>query len=315
MISKFVFRNLTSGKETTMGQDAFDGYVYKSGGVDWGSVPGAHSTYSYPGQVGVSVSGTKLNTREVTIEGYVHYVLTSEEVRDIPRADKHDYVYGKIKEKKRFLNEVINPNDFVRLTIGNYFIEGKPESSVVYGKDEDDNNEYFCKFMFSLLCANPMFRKVSNVKTVLSGDVPYFHFDWVIPEEGYVFGMRTAYSLLVVENEGDVPVGGKITLRALGEVERPKVENIGTGETITVMKTLQRDEVVVIDTTDGPSKGIYGGSGDSRENYFKYWSLSNSWFKFQQGSTLIGYSTQNSSDSLLEVSVDVNPEKFNLEEM
>lgn len=315
MVPRFVFKNLTSGKETSMGQKVGDGYLYKDGGVDWGSVPGEHSTYNYPGQVGASVSGTKLGTREVVVTGYVYYVPSLEEMHNVPRKELVSYVYERIRLGKRFLNEVINPNDFVRLTVGDYFIEGKPESSVVYGKETEGNNEYFCKFMFSLFCANPMFRKASNVKTVLSGDEPYFHFDWIIPEDGYVFGIRTAYSLLVVDNEGDVPVGGKITLRALGEVERPQVQNVATGETISVMKTLQRDEVVVIDTTDGNSKGIYGGIGSATNNYFKYWSMNNSWFKFQQGSTLIGYSTQNSSDSLLEVSVDINPEKFNLEDM
>lgn len=315
MISGFTLKNMTSGKEASFGQEVSDDFLYHTDGLEWGSAPAAHNTYSYQGQVGESISSTKINSREVAVTGYVFYVLTDEEIRQTWKFDRDAYAYEKIKAKKRFLNEVMNPNDYIRLTIGSYYIEGKPEASIAYGNTDANNNIYFCEFTFSLLCANPMFKKVSQVKTVLAGEEPMFHFPWIIPEEGYVMSVRTAYSLLTVENEGDVPVGGKITLTALGEVENPTVENIGTGEEIKILKTMQKGESIVIDTTDGPGKGIKGIIGGQEMNYFKYWSINNTWFKFQQGTCLIGYSTDNASDSLLQVSVEINPEKFALEEM
>lgn len=314
MVKGFVFRNMTTGKEATFGQSVGDDYLWTA--LDWGSIPAAHSTYEYPGQVGSTISSTKLKTRDISVTGYVAYVMSKEELGTVHRDDRLAYGYEKIKEKKAFLNEVINPNDFIRLTVGDYYIEGKPQSTVVYGKDGDTNNSYFCEFTFTLMCGNPMFKKLTQTKTILSGEIPMFHFPWILDDsKGYVMSVRNAYSLLTVENEGNVPVGGKITLEATGDVVRPTVENVETGETITLTKTMRRGEVVVIDTSDGKSKGVWGGMGEPTENYFKYWSVSNTWFKFQQGVTLIGYSTGNSSDSLLQVTVELNPEKFNLEEM
>lgn len=314
MVKGFVFKNMTTEKEAVFGQTVDDNYLWSQ--IDWGSVPAAHSTYSYPGQVGETISSTKLNTRDVTVTGFVFYVMKKDELATIPRKEWVSYGYERIKLGKAFLNEVVNPNDFIRLTVGDYYIEGKPQSSVVYGKDDSTNNMYFCEFTFALMCANPMFKRISQTKTVLSGEIPMFHFPWILDDsKGYVMSARNAYSLLNVENEGNVPVGGRITLEALGDVVEPMVENVETGEVIKVVKTMHRGEIVVIDTSDGKSKGIRGGIGEPTENYFRYWSKDNTWFKFQQGITMIGYSTGNSSDSLLQVTVEINPEKFNLEEM
>ena len=50
-------------------------------------------------------------------------------------------------------------------------------------------------------------------------------------------------------------------------------------------------------------------------SYLQYWSFENKWLKFQKGTTLIGYSTENQSENLLDITIELNPEKFALEEM
>lgn len=315
MITEFTLKNMTSLKEVKFGQEVDCDYLYQSGGVDWGSVPAAHNTYSYPGQVGDTISSTKLNTRTIAIEGWVSYVMSEQEIKDIPRVDRVAYGYEKIKERKTLLNEIINPNDFIRIQIGSYYIEGKPEASVKYGNEDSNNNFYFCNFMFSLFCSNPMFKKDTIVKSITVGDTPMFHFPWIIPPEGYVMGIRNGYAMVIVENEGSVPVGGKITFKANGEVKNPSVELIRTGERIKINKTMQYGETIVIDTRDGKFRGVTGGTEDNMVNYFRYWSFENSWIQFPQGDSPMGYRTENGTESLLTVSVDINPEKFNLEEM
>lgn len=315
MVSRFAFKNMATGKEAVFGQTVDCDYLYTSGGIDWGNVPATHNTYSYPGQVGESISSTKLNSRTVSVEGWVAYVLSPQEIEDVTRFERTDYAYKKIKERKEFLNEVINPNDEIRLQVGSYYIEGRPEASVKYSSTEKENNIYFCKFMFSLFCSNPMFKKDSILKSVTVGDTPMFHFPWIIPPEGYVMGVRNSYAMVVVENEGSVPVGGKITFLANGEVKNPSVELISTGEKIKILKTMHYGESIVINTAEGKDRMVMGGTEDNMENYFRYWSFSNTWIKFPQGDSLLFYRTDNGSESLLSVSVELNPEKFNLEEM
>lgn len=316
MISKFTLINTNTEQQFTFGQEIDCDFLFKSDGLDWGSVNGSHNTYNYPNQVGVSISSTKLNPRDITIEGYVYYILTAKERAEIPREERNEYCYSKIKQKKRSLDEVINPNDFVKIIIGDYYIEGKPNNSVYYGNTEEDNNTYFCKFLISVYCANPMFKKNTISRTNIQSSTPYFHFPLIIPEIiGISLSSRENYLLLAVENEGSVSIGGRIILTAKGQVTNPTLENIITGETIKINKVMQSGEVITINTSDGSQRGIIGNYGGIERSYLQYWDFSNTWFKFLIGTTLIGYSTDDSSESLLDVAIEINPEKFNLEEM
>lgn len=315
MVTSFILENKTTQKQITFGQDIEFDYLFDSDGLDWGSASATHNTYNYLNQVGVSISSTKINERDISIMGYVYYFLSEDEMSRLDRNKWTEYCYERIKEKKEVLSSVVNPSDYVRFIIGNYYIEGKPSSSVKYGSTEDENNVYFCKFLINVYCNNPMFKKNTTTKTVISGSSGLFHFPLVLKPSGIPMSSRKNYLLLAVENEGNVAVGGRIILKAKGEILNPSVENIGTGEKITINKTLVEGEEVVINTSDGPLKGVTGYLNGVEKGYFQYWNFENTWFKFQQGTSLIGYSTENSSETLLDVTIELNPEKFNLEDM
>ena len=315
MIGSFKIKNNTTGAEVLLGQDIDCDYVYKDDGLDWGSAPAQHNTYSYPGQIGSSISSTVIKERDISIMGYVYYFLTVDEMKDMPRSQWRDYGYEIIKRKKEQLNNIINPDNFVRLSINDYYIEGKPSSSVVYGKTMEENNEYFCKFLINIFCNNPMFKKNTITKTVLSGSYAMLHSPFVIPPYGIVGGRRNNYLMLSVENEGNAEIGGRIILTAKGEIKNPSVENVGTGETITINKTMQNGERIIISTLKGKERGIVGIIDEVEMDYFQYWDFRNTWFQFQQGTTLIGYSTENDSENKLDVVIEINPEKYALEEM
>ena len=68
MISKFTLQNRTSMQTATFGMDIDCDFVFPGDeGVDWGNVPVNHNTYSYPNQVGDSISNSKITNRDVTI--------------------------------------------------------------------------------------------------------------------------------------------------------------------------------------------------------------------------------------------------------
>lgn len=316
MVSSFIIENMSTQKQITFGQDIDFDYLFDSDGLDWGSVPATHNVYNYPNQVGVSISSTKINERDVSIIGYVYYFMSEDEIKALDRDKWVAYAYEKIKDKKELLSQIINPSDFVRIMVGNYYIEGKPSSSVKYGVTEAENNQYFCKFLINVYCNNPMFKKNTITKTVLSGETPGFFFPLVFPEnEGIIMGVRNNYLLLAVENEGNVEIGGKIILKAKGELKNPTIKNLSTEEKITINKTMHNGEIITINTVNGKDRGIIGEYNGVTQSYLQYWNFENTWFKFQQGTTLIGYSTEDSNESLLNVSVEINPEKFNLEDM
>ena len=315
MITKFEVLNLTTDDRITFGQDLDCDYLYKSDGIDWGSVSAKHNTYNYPGQMGVSVYSSKINERDISITAWVYYMLSEKERKTIPRREWEEYAYENIKMKKDILSGVFNPVDTIRIRTGGYYIEGKPSSSVKYGKNEDDNNIYFCKFSISIYCNNPMFKKETIVRKAISGDIPAFSFPFSLTDKGFIFGTRKNYLTLVVENEGNVAIGGRITLKAKGVVINPSITNVETLETMVINKTMIAGEEIIITTTDGSDRGVVGKVSGNEENYLKYWNFKNVWIKFQKGTSLIEYATENQSEEQLEVTIEINPEKYNLEEM
>ena len=316
MIGEFLLKNLTLGLEVKFGQELDCDFLFQDDGVDWGNIQAQHNIYNYPGQVGDTISSTIIKNRDISIEAYAYYIPTDDEKALYGREELEQYAYEKIKEKKKKLNDIINPDHYVRLTIGNYYIQGKPSATPQYAVGFENNNIYFCKFLINIFCDNPMFKKITDAITVLSGDVGVFHFPLIFEGDvGYVMGTRTGYLILLVENEGNATIGGKIYLRAKGVIQNPMVENVITGEKIKINKTLQNGETVIINTIDGDDKGVWGIYQGIEQNYLAYWDFDNDWLKFSAGSTIIGYSTENQSEDLLDVSIELNPEKFGLEEM
>lgn len=314
MITGFIIENQTTKKRVTFGQKPAYDYVYKDDGLDWGYAPATHSTYFYPEQVGEHIAVTNITGREVTITGYVHYV--PDEV-DRSNYDKSAYgalVHQKVLEKKEVLNSLVNPMDFVRIIVGDFYLEGKPTRSIQYGQTMEENNELFCLFVMNIYCPNPMFHKVISPNTIVTGSQPYWHFPLSIPDNGFKFSTRVDYMVISVENEGNTTVGGIITIKADGEVQNPTIELVGTGKKFTINKTLQRNEVVVIDTRNSEDRGVNGGITEADSSYFKYWDVDNDWLQFTVGSNLVGYSTDNESELLMTVIVEIRPERYAVEE-
>ena len=314
MVTGFIIENQTTKKKITLGQNPKFDYVYKDDGLDWGYAPATHSTYFYPQQVGEHIAVTNITGREVTITGYVHYIPDEVDRSNYPKSSYNALIHQKILEKKEVLNSLVNPLDFLRIIIGDFYLEGKPTRSIQYGATYEENNEVFCLFVMNIYCANPMFHKVISPSTVVTGSQAGWHFPLSIPNTGFKFSTRTDYLVVSIENEGNTAVGGIITIEADGEVQNPTIEVIETGEKFTIYKTLQKGEIVQIDTRNSEERGVKGGIEEPTDNYFKYWDIDNDWIQFGIGSSLVGYSTDNQSELLMKVTVEIRPERYAVEE-
>lgn len=316
MVSQFTLSNKENGSSITFGQTTSSECLYKDNGVDWGSAPATHNTFSYPSQLGEYISSTSVRGRDISITGFVYYLPSDAEKAVVPPQDLEQYCYTKMNKKKELLNNIVNPTQVVRLEIGGYYIEGKPSKSIVYGSDVESNNQYFCSFLITVFCNNPMFRKITLPNTILSGTRPAFRFPLIFPQgKGIIMGIRSSYRLIAIENEGNVPTGGIIWMKSNGTIVNPTVTNLETGEFITVNKTMVEGEIIEINTNDGNEKGIKGYIDNEELNYFKYWDFNNTWIKFPIGTTMIGFSTEEGDESLLEIEITMNPLKYALEDM
>lgn len=315
MISEFLIENQTTLETASFGFSESNDFLYKEDGLDWGFAPASHSTYFYPGQVGSYISMTGVKERDITIVGYVFYIPTWTERQTKTREELKELVYENIKTKKKKLSGLVNPNDYLKIIIGDYSITGKPSQSIQYGNVAEENNIYFCQFKIAVFCNNPLFVRTTASHQALSESSPRFHFPLILKPNGIIMSIRKDFLLLGIENEGDTEVGGVITFTARGEILNPRIENITTNQVIQITKTMQRGEKIIINTNEGDQKGIMGYINGEYINYLKYWDYENSWIKFPQGTSLVGYSTENDSETLLDVAIDIFPGKYGLEEM
>lgn len=314
MIDSFVLENQTTKEKIEFGKVYTSEYILDK--LDLGSVNTNQNTFSYPYQVGVSIASTTIKERDISINGYITYVPSLAEIQSVDGENGRilsEIIEKNIEEKKKKLNAVVVPDDYVRLYIADYYLEGKPEAQILYGKTEKDNNEYFCAFLLEIYCSNPMFRKVKETVSNISNSNGAFHFPLILKPYGIIMSTRTSYQLIFIENEGNATVGGKIYIEAKTIVENPQIENLTTGEKIKINKTMVAGEKIVINTNDGNDKGITGTIGLVTENYYRYWDFDNDWMKFPQGLSLIGYSTDNDTEQYLDIRIEMLPEKYNLE--
>lgn len=310
MFSKILIQNMSNNRQIELNQVGNTNYVFKNEDIDWGSADAQHNIYTYPGQVGSYISSTTVKERTVVIRGYIVYIPTEAE-----RANSSSLltlIESKLRDSKNLLSSIVNPLQYLKVTVGDYYIIGKPDSSVVFGKKIEENNEYFCKFTISLYCSDPLFYRRTNIQTVLSGSKPGFHFPLILKNTGFVFGRRYSYSLINVVNDGDVPVGGVFIVQATGTVKNIKIENVHTGEFIKIYKTLTSGEKIIINTTDGKERSIIGEVDGEKKNYFQYWGFEGSWLQFVVGSSLIGYSVEEGEPQNVNISFELNTKKYSL---
>lgn len=316
MVTNFTIQNKRSLQSADFGLDTSYNYLFDEDNLDWGVAEVIHNQYSYPNQMGVSISNSVVKDREINIVGFVYYIPTQDERMENNMQDLLYLVEQRILDKKRNLNEIINPYDYIKVIIneGNYYIEGKPAESIRYGNTVEENNEFFCRFSITLYCNDPAFKKTTITTAVLSQTIPYLKFPLVIDNRRkFMFGVRQEFNTILVKNESDTAIGGIITLVAKGEVVNPIITNESSEERIRIIKTMQKGEKIEINTNDGSEKGIIGTYQGISDNYYKYWDFYNEWIKFDSGETKISYTTANGADSLLDVTIELNPKKLTLE--
>lgn len=305
MIDSILLKNLTTNIEVEMNKSGST-YLLDTDGIDWGAVEGDHNSYKYPGQIGSLLSSTNLGERTVSITGYVWTPVPIEIMLQYRGDDEglENYRLTRLEEKKRILNTFINPRQYIRVKVGNFYVDGRPDSSIKYSSAWSDNNEIKCKFTFSLFCNSPMFKQEAIVETVMNGVSGGLRFPLILKNTGVKFGERTNYQLVSVLNSGDIETGVKLTLTAIGDVINPVIENVYTGERIAINKTMTAGEEIVVVTNKG-SRDIKGYIGGREFNYFAYWDYTNDWIQLQVGQSLLGYSADASTHQALDVKASV----------
>ena len=283
MVERIVLRRVKNLDELTLDMVSTPDFILKS--VDWGAVKGTHHSYKYVNQIGTTIINTSLNTRPITIEGWI--VADSE---------------SRMTYLKNTLNKFINPQEEIDLFYDIYTIRFKPDESVKYSIMENENNDAFAKFRITGTASNPMFAETIERKLAFATTSPMFHFPLIfsttLPEKGVVFGKRTASLIVNAQNEGSVPVGMRIVFKANGTLVNPSLINVNTLEEFKINKTLTANEEIEINTNIG-RKSVKGRIGNEDfTNYYMYKDIDSSWLQLEVGDNLFRYNAEQGIDNL-----------------
>ena len=254
------FRSITlisdTGQTITIAEDAED-YVLDQDGLDLGSVSATHNMTQYIDLVGEHLDSTVLSPRDISITGWI-----IGETQAI------------INKRKILLNKTVNPLYGVKLEIGNYALNFRPDASIQYSKEWNYNNQYMVKFQIQGTAPMPMFLlkdyNVFRQDVELTSD---FHFPFSIPKDkGIKFGYFPFESIRNMPNEGDVESGLIITIVAGSTLINPIIRNMTTGAAIEFELTLEEKEKLIIDTQLG-QQTVTLVQGSLETNAIKYLTI------------------------------------------
>ncbi len=274
MVEGIKLQNVETRAVLTLDMVSTPDFILNS--VDWGAVESTHHSFKYVNQIGVYVTGTSLETRSVTIQGWV--IAENESMMTI---------------RKTTLNRFFNPQQAVDLFYKDYVLRFLPNTSIRYSTVIAENNEVICKFKVEGYCPDPLFSEQVESKVAAASTQAMFHFPLIIsetpnPPGGIIFGLRQPSLIVTVTNNGAVDVGMKIVFRASGTLTNPSLIEVNTQKFFKVNKTMVAGEEITIDTIIGEKK-IEGYLNGITSNYFKYRDLDSEWLQLKVGDNLFRY--------------------------
>lgn len=274
MVEGIKLQNVETRAVLTLDMVSTPDFILNS--VDWGAVESTHHSFKYVNQIGVYVTGTSLETRSVTIQGWV--IAENESMMTI---------------RKTTLNRFFNPQQAVDLFYKDYVLRFLPNTSIRYSAVIAENNEVICKFKVEGYCPDPLFSEQVESKVAAASTQAMFHFPLIIsetpnPPGGIIFGLRQPSLIFTVTNNGAVDVGMKIVFRASGTLTNPSLIEVNTQKFFKVNKTMVAGEEITIDTIIGEKK-IEGYLNGITSNYFKYRDLDSEWLQLKVGDNLFRY--------------------------
>lgn len=256
---------------------------------DLGQIGADHFTTKSLGQMGEYLTGTSLESRDISLTGYI-------KAHNKPE----------METRKKDLIDLINPLHEMQVIKDNHKLDCKATSSIKFSTDYKDNNDYLCKFMVEYFCSNPFWTKVNESRRDIALWIPSFRFPLTIPQEKpIIMGYRSPSTIVNIENNGNVEIGMRIEFKALGTVVNPSLLNVNTQELLKIEKILTVDEVITVNTNFGKKRVTQKLNG-IESNAFPYLKRGSIFLQLNPGSNLFRYDADDYVDNL-EVSVYYNP--------
>lgn len=218
-----------------------------------------------PYQDGVTEIDTILDPRYIDLEG---------EIIEPNLKRARDYRYK--------MNRVCNP----KLGIGKITLNLYGDIKIIYGRLDggivfpEQGQDFYQKFMITWECPSPYWQ--SPKITEEPAFEPRFRFPFSGP---FIMGIQRDQR--IINNDGDAPA--PLQIEFLGPAVNPKIVNNTTGEYIKVNQTLEENERMLIDTTDGNKSVFFVDEDGNERDVFNWIDLGSTFFDLIVGENDITY--------------------------
>lgn len=223
---------------------------------------------SINGTESISMSGTALNKRMITIE-FSMIAAEDENIFDL----------------RRKVSTVFNPTlgrGILRYEVNGeaYEIEAICDSEPSFPSGSENRLTRYQKVLIFLVCDDPIWKGANAHLTVFSA--PYtalFEFPFSTTEEGIEMGrVSNRYSLY---NDGNI--SAPLIIEVDGGVERASLINLTTGEYLEIIKPISGNKKILINTETGKKEVSLLSASGVKENAFNYISTDTSYIKLAVG--------------------------------
>lgn len=194
-------------------------------------------------------------------------------------------------------------------------VETDKRTCEAYGYVESNEPDIFSKgetTQISILCPDPYLYAHGGGSvntTLLSGIIPMFEFPFSnesLTDNRMVMSEDSDDTVRTVNNIGDVEVGMVIRLRANGDVTKPVVTNVTTGESMTIdtarLKTITgsgivADDEIVISTVKG-AKSISLVRNGKHINILNCLDRYTNWITLATGANTFAYNAESGIENI-----------------
>lgn len=266
----------------------FDGGNYVLNEKDLGKAEINLASFQGYNQIGVKVAGRVINQRDISLVGFI---LADDE--------------KEMLDKKRNLQQMVNPLEDFFLVIDNYKIRVSASSSIEYAIAHYENNKYLTKFLINGVCANPCFTELQAKTVPLAAWLGRFRFPLAMNKSNpAIMGVKLPSKMRMIENEGATETGMIIHIKALqGNIQNPYIQNILTGEKLLLNCTMAEGETIDINTNYGEKSVIQNG----KTNFIHKVDLDSDFLQLHVGENYLEYGAD-ANDKYLEIEIEFSPQ-------
>lgn len=251
-------------------------------------------TYELIGVNGLSGLSADIQTQKAPYQDGVTYIDTLLDPRVIEinamiRETSAQNLFNRRRELQRVLNPKLGKGTLKYVYPNSTkVIDAIPSHSPIMPNDSDSQNHSFQKVAITFLCPDPSFR--DEVATEIN--VSSFEGGFSFPME-FDIDFGTVGQEATVNNIGDLPTPILATFN--GPVTNPVLENVTTGQQISVVISIATGERLEINTAFGQKSVILYDTLNNPTSYFSAVDPTSDFFMLQQGENVLSYASSGSA--------------------